>query len=63
LNKLYNKLTWTMKTLYYRNALDENKNNSNKCRSILKEALEKINDKSSYPETFSINNKSIADKV
>ena len=26
-NKLYNKLTWTMKTLSYRTALDENKNN------------------------------------
>ena len=26
-NKLYNILTWTMKTLYYRTALDDNTNN------------------------------------
>jgi len=62
-NNLYTKLTRTMKTLYYRTALEENKNNSKKCWSILKQALVKINDKSSYPQTFSINNTSIADKA
>ena len=50
-----------MKALYYRTALDEN--NFKKCRSILKEALGKINDKSSYPQILSITNKSIPDKV
>ena len=52
-----------MKTLYYRTVLDENTNNSNECWSIFKEGLGTINDKSSYPQTFSINNKSITDKV
>lgn len=62
-NNLYNKLKRTMKSLYYRTALEENKNNSKKCWSILKQALGKLNDKSSYPQAFSINNTSIVDKV
>jgi hypothetical protein len=51
-----------MKTMFYRTALEENKNNSKKCWSILKQAIGKMNDKSSYPQTFSINNTLIADK-
>ena len=62
-NNLYNKLARTMKSLYYRRTLEENKRNSKKTWSILKQALGKLNDKSTYPQTFSINNTPISDKV
>ncbi len=61
-NNLYNKLLRTMKILYYRKTLEENKNNSKKCWAILKQALGKMSDKSSYPQAFSINNTSISDR-
>ncbi len=61
-NSLYNKLNRKMKVLYFRTALEENKRNSKRTWSILKQAIGKINDKSSYPQTFNINNKPISDK-
>ena len=61
-NNLYNKLKRKIKILYFRDALEENKNNSKHCWKILKQAIGKINDKSSYPQTFSIHNSLISDK-
>ena len=62
-NTIFNKLKRNMKTLYFKTALEENKRDSKKCWSILKYAIGKINDKSSYPQNFYINNSKISDKV
>ncbi len=51
-NNLFNLLKKKMKMLYFRTVLEENKTNSKKCWSILKQALGKMRDKSSYPQSF-----------
>ena len=56
---MYNTLKRKMKIIYYK---DENKFNIKKTWSILKQAIGKLNDKSSYPNSFIINNVSITDK-
>ena len=56
---MYNTLKRKMKIIYYK---DENKFNIKKTWSILKQAIGKLNDKSSYPNSFTINNLSISDK-
>ena len=61
-NNLYNTLKRKMKTLYFKTILEENRNNSRKCWSILKFAIGKTNDKSSFPLSFNINNAKISDK-
>ena len=61
-NKVFNKLKRKMKTLYFKTILEENRNNSRKCWSILKSAIGKTNDKSSFPLSFTINNSKISDK-
>ena len=58
----FNRLKRNTKKSYFKTALEENKRNSKKCWSILKQAIGKINDKSSYPQTFMINNSKISDK-
>ena len=50
-----------MKAMYYKHILDDNKHDIKKCWSILKQAIGKLNDKSSYPNSFIINNVSITD--
>jgi hypothetical protein len=61
-NNMYNTLKRKMKIIYYKNILVENKSNIKKTWSILKQAIGKLNDKSSYPNSFTINNLSITDK-
>ena len=51
-----------MKIIYDKNIHIENKFNINKTWSILKQAIGKLNDKSSYPNSFTINNLWITDK-
>ncbi len=62
-NNLFNLLKKKMKILYFRTLLEENKTNSKKCWSILKQAIGKMNDKSSYPQSFLINNSMKSDKI
>ena len=62
LNK-YNKIKRQMKTTYYRNLLEINKNNMKKTWQILNKALGKLNDKSSYPMNFVLNNKKVDNKT
>jgi len=59
---MYNKLKRKMKISYYKNILDENKCNIKKTWSILKQAIGKTNDKSGYPNSFTINNSTVTDK-
>ena len=61
-NIMYNKLKRKMKISYYKNILDENKCNIKKTWSILKQAIGKTNDKSGYPNSFTINNSTVTDK-
>jgi len=58
--KTYNNMYNTL--IYYKNIRIENKFNIKKTWSILKQATGKLNDKSSYPNNFIINNLSITDK-
>ena len=59
-NNLHNKLVRIMKISYFKTACEENKH---KCWSILRHTIGKMNDKTSYPQTFTINNISITDKM
>ena len=60
--RIYNKLKRTLKINYFSQILDANKSNSKKTWSILKQAIGKNNDKSSFPQSFSIDNENISDK-
>jgi hypothetical protein len=60
-NTMFTKIKRKMKILYYKKILEENKNNSKKCWSVLHQALGKLNSKSSFPKTFLINNSQISD--
>ena len=59
---MYNKLKRKMKMIYFKTILEENKYNSKRCWSILKQAIGKTNDKSTYPPMFNINEIPISDK-
>ena len=59
---VFNRLKQNTKKSYFKTALEENKRNSKKCWSILQHAIGKINDISSYPQTFMMNNSKISDK-
>ncbi len=61
-NNIFNLLKRNMKTLYFKTALEEYKHDSKKCWTLLKQAIGKLNDKSSYPQTFNINNNPVTDK-
>ena len=60
--KIYNRIRRTLKINYYKQMLDENKYNSKKTWSILKQAIGKSNDKSSFPQSFKIDNINITDR-
>ena len=51
-----------MKIFYYKSTLEEFKNDTKKCWTVLKQAIGKINDKSGYPLIFNINNTKISDQ-
>ena len=48
-NNMYNKLIRYMKISYFHKAFDENKHDIKKTWSIMRQAIGKINNKSSYP--------------
>jgi len=58
---LYNKIKRELKRNYFCHLINLNKNNMKKTWSVLKLALGKQNDKSSFPHTFKVDNKNIAD--
>lgn len=61
-NNAFNKLKRLMKTTYYSTMLEANKHNIKKSWSILKLAIGKRNDKSSFPHEFLLNNLPVSDK-
>ena len=61
--KTSDKLKRAMKIKYFRNSLEENKHNIKKTWSILKQAIGKLNNKSSFPHTFLVNDIPITDKL
>ena len=61
-NNTFNKLKRKMKIFYYKSTLEEFKNDTKKCWTVLKQAIGKINDKSGYPLIFNINNTKISDQ-
>ena len=63
-NKVYNKLKREMKRNYYNNiiVINENKHDIKKTWKILRKATGKLNDKSSFPSYFTINNSRISNK-
>ena len=58
----YNKLKREMKTNYYKEQIDQHKNNIKKTWSVLNQALGKQAKQSHFPNVFSINNQLISDK-
>ncbi len=58
----YNKLKRVMKSNYYSQQINENKNNIRKTWNILKQALGKQTKLSNFPKVFTINNNLISDK-
>jgi hypothetical protein len=61
-NNTFNKLKRAMKIKYFSNSLEENKHNIKKTWTILRQAIGKLNNKSSFPLTFLINDIAITDK-
>ena len=61
-NRIFNVLKRKMKTLYFKTALEQHKCESKKCWTILKQAIGTLNDKSSYPKSFYINNSQVTAK-
>lgn len=61
-NNTFNTLKRKMKTLYYRQILEDNKHDIKKCWSILKQAIGKLSNKSAFPNEFLINNIPVSDK-
>jgi len=59
---LFNKIKRKAKIDYYKNILDENKQNSKVIWKILNKAIGSENDKSNFPTSFNINNKIVSDK-
>ena len=62
-NRIYNRLMRTAKTQYYSQLIEENKFNMKKMWQILNKAIGKHNNKSTFPSTFTINNKEVSDKT
>ena len=62
-NDLFNKLKRIMKITYFKTAIEENELNTKKTWTILRQAIGKLNDKSNYPNSFTINNTQITDKL
>ena len=62
-NSIFNKLKRKRKIFYFKTYLEENKNNSKKCWSMLKYPIWKMNDKSSLPDSFKMNNQTYTDKA
>ena len=62
-NNIYNKLIWYMKISYFHNAFDENKHHIKTTWSIMRQAIGKINNKSSYPTSFMINETLVTDRT
>ena len=60
-NNIYNKLIRYMKISYFYNAFDENKHDIKKTWSIMRQAIGKFNNKSSYPPSFMINETLVTD--
>ena len=52
-----------MKISYFHNAFDENKHDIKKTRSIMRQAIGKINNKSSYPPSFRLNETLVTDRT
>jgi hypothetical protein len=53
----------TAKTQYYSQLIEENKFNMKKMWQILNKTIGKHNEKSTFPSTFTINNKEVSDKT
>ena len=51
-----------MKAIYYKQILDDNKHDTKKCWSILKQAIGKMNSKTAFANEFLINNVPVTDK-
>ena len=51
-----------MKTNYYRDKLELNKNNMKQTWSTLKEAIGKQNNKLNFPQSFNIDNKNVSNR-
>jgi hypothetical protein len=62
-NQVYNKLKRSMKVNYYNSIIPENKFNMKKTWKILKDAIGKHNNKSGFPQEFTINNAQVSDKL
>ena len=60
---MFNKLKRAMKIKYFRNSLEENKHNLKKTQSILKQAIGKLNNKSSFPHTCLVNDVPVTDTL
>ena len=58
---MHNKAKQAAKKNYYNSIIDKNKLDMKRTWSILKEVIGKKNYKSAFPQTFCINNKSVAD--
>ena len=61
-NRIFNRMKRALKNAYFRNSLLENQHNIRKTWSILKEAIGKHNNKTSFPQTFVINEIEVSDK-
>jgi len=59
---LYNRLKRSMKTNYFTQQINENKTNIKKTWAILKQVLGKHRTISTFPDSFTINNKTISSK-
>ena len=59
---IYNKLKRAMKTNYYRDKLELNKNNMKQTCSTLKEAIGKQNNKLNFPQSFNIDNTNVSNR-
>ena len=61
-NCIFNKLKRSLKTNYFRQALDDSKYDIKKSWTILREALGKTSNTSDYPHNFEVHNSTITDK-
>ena len=60
---MFNTLKRAMKIKYFRNSLEENKHNIKKTWTILRQAIGKLSNKSSFPHTFLINDIPVTDTL
>ena len=52
-----------MKLAYFKNMLEQNKNNMKNTWDTLKKAIGKVNNKTSFPQSFIIENNHITDNL